>query len=168
MTHPAPNSELNAVACICLTLGDGPEGCGLCNETGVRLAAPSVERCEDPNISATNAELLEQALSHPPLTAPKPDVAGARARLGYDVGRADDFGNATCRAWTEDLRLILSAYDRQGEEIERLRGALEECQDKLWIARCDSPDAQFRRVAERACSMADDALRARQGGPDHG
>jgi hypothetical protein len=36
----------------------------------------------------------------------------------------------------------------------RLIEALDECADKLWIARCDSKDPAFREAAETACNMA--------------
>ena len=55
-----------------------------------------------------------------------------------------------------------------------LRVALGECQDKLWIARCDSGDEKFRAAAERACGMATEALKVPEPTPvcgtcnDHG
>ena len=46
------------------------------------------------------------------------------------------------------------------ERGEDLREALNECADKLWIARCDSKDPAFREAAERACDMASAVIRA--------
>lgn len=50
-----------------------------------------------------------------------------------------------------------------------LREALNECADKLWVARCNSTDPQFREAAEKACDMASTALASTQpaqGAPD--
>lgn len=60
--------------------------------------------------------------------SPKPDVAGARERLLNDLAAGNDENIIT---GADDLRLILSAYDRQGEEIERLRCA-NLCKADLW------------------------------------
>lgn len=98
---------------------------------------------------------------------PKPDVAGARERLeGYLEGELHLLQDA-------DLRLILSAYDRQADEIqrqgednERLLGALES------IADDDEPEPGNHNTNDLLARMyweiATKATRARQGGPDHG
>ena len=39
MASPMTPSE--KVDCVCVTTGAGPEGCGVCNETGARDAWPS-------------------------------------------------------------------------------------------------------------------------------
>ena len=73
----------------------------------------------------------------------------------------------------DPLRLIAQAdeadeaadtLERQAAEIKRLReasdgllAAMFECQDKLWVGRCDSRDDGFRAAAERAVEMADAA-----------
>ena len=143
-----------------------------------RLAAPSVER--EPK---TASEIAFEAVTEG-LTAPKPDVAGARervnafakrwdARIGFGAQTSDLIyaitvhgfdGDAELRA--SDLREILSAYDRQAEEIERLRGALDEVSDFV------DRDIIRVRPSERAEFLAGlerwNAARARQGGPDHG
>lgn len=46
----------------------------------------------------------------------------------------------------------------EADQITELRAALYECMDKLWIARCDSPDEGLRQAVERAIKMADIAL----------
>ncbi len=161
----------------------------------VRLAAPSVER-EEP--SKEDIDKFKSWFQLKP--SPKPDVAGARERL---LGCADDderhWSLDPREGWAvdvpvADLRLILSAYDRQAdlierliqnvkrefadreraeaendrqaEEIERLRGALES------IADDDEPEPGNRNTNDLLARMyweiATKATRARQGGPDHG
>ncbi len=113
-------------------------------------------------------------MTHP---APNSELTGeARKRL---MGCADDdeahWSLDPREGWAvdvpvADLRLILSAYDRQGEEIERLRGALDEVEPTARrYARCypEASDGRntFTMFADWAALLA---ARARQGGPDHG
>jgi hypothetical protein len=58
---------------------------------------------------------------------------------------------------TAKFETILAALSAQPVK-DAVRGALRECADKLWIARCDSRDETFRKAAERACNMATEAL----------
>ncbi len=51
----------------------------------------------------------------------------------------------------------MSGVEGLKEASDGLLAALFECQDKLWVGRCDSRDVGFRVAAERAVSMADDA-----------
>jgi hypothetical protein len=51
------------------------------------------------------------------------------------------------------------------DEVARLRAALRECSDKLWVLRCNSRDDLDRKAAEYACDMADRALRALAASP---
>ncbi|UTC29163.1 hypothetical protein BAMBUS_00800 [Brevundimonas phage vB_BpoS-Bambus] len=66
---------------------------------------------------------------------------------------------ASCRTAAAKFRMWARALD-SARNAEVLRDALLECQDKLWIARCDSGDEKFRAAAERACDMATEALKA--------
>lgn len=149
-----------------------------CDIIAFRLAAPSVE-------PEANAEAYDAAVA-------EPDVAGARERL---LGCADDderhWSLDPREGWAvdvpvADLRIILSAYDRQGEENERLRGACDtahtalvgcsEYLDPLIDADGDSegfyPNKEMvlQQEADRAIEAIERRLaaRARQGGPDHG
>lgn len=114
------------------------------------------------------------------LCDPKPDVAGARERLALlaDVCVAFPHQGATeltirgddLKETAEDLRLILSAYDRQGEEIERLRGdrhfLLETLRQIDGVVKDGLDPSKLIAVGLEYGDM--DAARARQGGPDHG
>ncbi|UTC28090.1 hypothetical protein GURKE_00580 [Brevundimonas phage vB_BpoS-Gurke] len=68
---------------------------------------------------------------------------------------------AARQGWKAALLYVhdASVIDDSKSRIDALEAALRECQDKLWIARCDSRDEKFREAAERACDMAGAALR---------
>ncbi len=99
--------------------------------------------------------------------SPKPDVAGARERVADDLAAWEGSGENVTTG-IADLRRILSAYDRQadeiqrqGEEIERLRGGLAE-----WSQRLD--DLSDIHNCLSLYEISQQIARARQGGPDHG
>ena len=61
-------------------------------------------------------------------------VAGAGeilALLANDLGRYNPWGGTRSQRDADAIRLILSAYDRQAEEIEWLRGELAEAADTM-------------------------------------
>ncbi len=105
-----------------------------------------------------------------------PDIAGLCERLR--AGESSRHDGVTTN-WYRNPEGIEAAdtLERQAAEIERLRGASDgllaamfECQDKLWVGRCDSRDDGFRAAAERAVEMADaarDKYRAALTGEDH-
>ena len=105
-----------------------------------------------------------------------PDIAGLCERLravgvgfgsragGYARAVMDAYGTLPVGQLYADLAEAADTLERQAAEIERVRGASDgllaamfECQDKLWIARCDSRDDRFRAAAKRAVEMANAA-----------
>lgn len=102
-------------------------------------------------------------------------VAGARERLaGYLEGEVHLLQDA-------DLRLILSAYDRQADEIQRQGEEIERLRDKVEGLDSDlrsSVEVAYQRGAHEWASLnypqwvvwlqRNAAARARQGGPDNG
>lgn len=90
-------------------------------------------------------EAAEWAQNPDPFKAKRAD--GSRSNAAY------------CRAKVAEFRKWARALEGPAD-TERLREALGECQDKLWIARCDSNDEKFRAAAERACEMAGAALKS--------
>lgn len=97
--------------------------------------------------------------------APAGDGAAARERLAalsVKSFRDDVFGGFQTRC---DLTAILSAYDRQGEDNERLRGALELAANRLDRLSLETPPAgRLRAESVEWIAEARNAARARQGG----
>lgn len=100
---------------------------------------------------------------------------GWAAKNGYDLTEhpilylfLNEKTYAARQGWKAALHYVEqnSLQDDSKARIAALEAALGECQDKLWIARCDSRDEKFRAAAERACDMAGAALRPSQTADD--
>ncbi len=87
--------------CICVRRGDGPEGCGICNETGTT-----------PDIAGLS--------NRDPATFPTNDPTNPLHRLADDLQR----GRLKVEGVKEDVTYALSTLERQADEIERLRRAM--------------------------------------------
>ncbi|UTC28718.1 hypothetical protein MARCHEWKA_02050 [Brevundimonas phage vB_BpoS-Marchewka] len=125
--------------------------------------AVAAELTSDPSIAALHAYCLRQAESNDD-DAVRYDEDAADWAENPDPMKAKRADNsrrvaASCRAQAVQFRMWGRALS-DPLNVEHLRVALGECQDKLWIARCDSGDEKFRAVAERACDMAAEALKA--------
>jgi hypothetical protein len=91
--------------CICVRRGDGPEGCGICNETGTT-----------PEIAGLCERLRVVEYSREPS-----DWSGIRQVT-------------TNRLRNPDGPQAADTLERQAAEIERLRGALTELADAITAA----------------------------------
>jgi hypothetical protein len=80
--------------CICVRRGDGPEGCGICNETGTT-----------PDIAGLCEELRESATQV----------------FGHYAGEPED---TLCLAPIAKITQAADTLERQAAEIERLRELL--------------------------------------------
>jgi hypothetical protein len=89
--------------CICVRRGDGPEGCGICNETGTT-----------PDIAGLCERLREKARK---LRTQKERGPAFHFPWGQDI---IDANNATAAAFEASADTL----ERQAAEIERLRATL--------------------------------------------
>ena len=93
-----------------------------------------------------------------------PDIADLCSLLRGDLPFHEDDGAVNeCDVYAR-LTKAADTLERQAAENKRLReasdgllAAMFECQDKLWVGRCDSRDDGFRAAAKRAVEMADAA-----------
>ena len=90
--------------CICVCRGDGPEGCGICNETGTTPDLAGL--CERPAFDW----LIGQHIGWLRVRA---DCLMERGEPGDDVN-------------ADHLRNVANTLERQAAEIERLREGLSD------------------------------------------
>lgn len=101
------------------------------------------------------------------MTDPKPDVAGARERLLADLREVETTSRTIYRGdfINRDGRRAHDEIQRQGEEIERLRGALTLAANRLDRLSLETPPAgRLRAESVEWIAEAREATRAREGG----
>jgi hypothetical protein len=89
------------------------------------------------------------------------DVAVYAGKFPVEGGGTEDrWICADVRLDTRQIKRWAHIYPQPPADVLKpFTAALRECADKLWIARCDSRDDAFREAAERACTMATEALK---------
>ncbi|USN14573.1 hypothetical protein DOMOVOI_00980 [Brevundimonas phage vB_BpoS-Domovoi] len=125
--------------------------------------AVAAELTPDPSVAALHDYCLRQAESNDDAAVRYDEDAADWAQNPdpFKAKRADNSRAvaAQCRKTAVEFRKWARALS-DPLNVERLCAALRECQDKLWVGRCNSGDEAFRAAAERACDMASEALKA--------
>lgn len=127
--------------CICVTSGNGPEGCGICNETGVRRTPPVSPSPSDLD-GAVDRVTAERDTAQSAVEAWAHVCESLEAHLEDRVAMGDEANPevylrilrsnmARVQKDSEQIRASRWAdYRRQREQIEALESALSEAREQ--------------------------------------